>query len=91
MYTVHNYIIMFFFCQLSRRIHKGAPDSLRGELWCRLLNLHRLKQEQIGVYEVTSHKPRHFNFIFNYLNSLLLVDSCFVVSKNSTQMWYSWR
>ena len=38
--------------QVNRRIYKGIPDSLRGEVWYRLLDIGRVKQEQNGVYEV---------------------------------------
>ena len=39
---------------MNRRIYKGIPDSLRGEVWYRLLDIGRIKQEQNGVYEVYS-------------------------------------
>ena len=42
--------------QVNRRIYKGIPDSLRGEVWYRLLDIGRVKQEQNGVYEVWARK-----------------------------------
>ncbi|KAK2193173.1 hypothetical protein NP493_14g05012 [Ridgeia piscesae] len=36
--------------KVSRRVYKGIPDSLRGEIWCRILNVYRIKQEQKNVY-----------------------------------------
>ena len=42
--------------QVNRRIYKGIPDSLRGEVWYRLLDIGRVKQEQNGVYEVRAKK-----------------------------------
>jgi hypothetical protein len=38
--------------KLRRRIYKGIPDSLRGQVWSRLLNLERIREEQQGKYEV---------------------------------------
>lgn len=39
--------------QLQRRVYKGIPDRLRGEVWSRLLNLTKVKNEQEGVYMVS--------------------------------------
>ncbi|KAL5010531.1 hypothetical protein ScPMuIL_012836 [Solemya velum] len=36
--------------KFSRRIYKGIPDSLRGEVWARLLTISKVKAEQEGVY-----------------------------------------
>ncbi|XP_013398164.2 USP6 N-terminal-like protein [Lingula anatina] len=41
-----------------RRIYKGIPQKLRGEMWCRLLNVHALKKEQPGVYEKMKERAR---------------------------------
>ena len=35
-----------------KRVYKGIPESVRGEVWCRLLRLDKIKGEQSGVYEV---------------------------------------
>lgn len=36
--------------KLEKRIHKGVPDSVRGEVWLRLLNIPTLIKEQEGKY-----------------------------------------
>lgn len=36
--------------KFSRRIYKGIPDSLRGEVWSRLLEIKKVKAEQNKVY-----------------------------------------
>lgn len=36
--------------KLSRRVYKGIPDRLRGEIWCKLLGVNIIKAEQDGVY-----------------------------------------
>lgn len=38
--------------QLQRRVYKGIPDRLRGDVWCRLLNVDKIKKEQPRVYQV---------------------------------------
>jgi hypothetical protein len=38
--------------KLRRRIYKGIPNSLRGQVWSRLLNLETIQEEQKGKYEV---------------------------------------
>jgi len=40
--------------KLRRRVYKGIPDSLRGQLWMRLLSVEQTKKEQQGKYEVSS-------------------------------------
>ncbi|KAJ9600546.1 hypothetical protein L9F63_026315, partial [Diploptera punctata] len=37
--------------KLRRRIYKGIPNSLRGQVWSQLLNLQTVKEEQQGKYE----------------------------------------
>jgi hypothetical protein len=39
--------------QLTRRVYKGIPDCLRGEVWSKLLNIPKVKAEQHGVYMVS--------------------------------------
>jgi USP6 N-terminal-like protein len=39
--------------QVRKRIYKGIPDALRGCVWSRLLEIDRIKAEQVGVYEVS--------------------------------------
>ena len=38
--------------KLRRRVFKGIPNSLRGQVWSRILNLDRVKGEQKGKYQV---------------------------------------
>lgn len=38
--------------QLARRIYKGIPLQLRGEVWCLLLDIPRIKEEKKDFYEV---------------------------------------
>jgi hypothetical protein len=38
--------------KLRRRIYKGIPNSLRGQVWGQLLNLETIREEQQGKYEV---------------------------------------
>lgn len=37
--------------KVTRRIYKGIPHALRGEIWSRLLHLERVKNEQKGIYD----------------------------------------
>ncbi|XP_078663036.1 uncharacterized protein LOC144906542 isoform X2 [Branchiostoma floridae x Branchiostoma belcheri] len=37
--------------KLHKRVYKGIPHSLRGEVWSRLLDIAKIKQEQDGIYE----------------------------------------
>ncbi|KAH9500251.1 USP6 N-terminal-like protein [Bulinus truncatus] len=36
--------------KLTRRVFKGIPDCVRGEVWSKLLNIPRVKAEQEGIY-----------------------------------------
>ncbi|PRD28730.1 UNVERIFIED_CONTAM: USP6 N-terminal-like protein [Trichonephila clavipes] len=36
--------------KLKRRIYKGIPNAVRGEVWCRVLEVNQIKQEQDGKY-----------------------------------------
>lgn len=38
--------------QLVRRIYKGIPLQLRGEVWCLLLDIPKIKEEKKDFYEV---------------------------------------
>lgn len=44
--------------KLVRRIYKGIPDRLRGEVWGRLLNLNKIKGEQEGIYQRMRNRAR---------------------------------
>ncbi|GFG29869.1 hypothetical protein Cfor_12130 [Coptotermes formosanus] len=37
--------------KLRRRIYKGIPEKLRGQVWSRLLNVETVREEQRGKYE----------------------------------------
>lgn len=37
--------------KLRRRIYKGIPNSLRGQVWIKLLGIQNLKQEHTGKYD----------------------------------------
>ena len=39
--------------KLKRRLYKGVPDAVRGEVWSRLLRVEKTKKEQQGKYEVS--------------------------------------
>lgn len=36
--------------KLHKRVYKGIPNSLRPQVWCKLLNIEKYKKENIGVY-----------------------------------------
>lgn len=38
--------------KLRKRVFKGVPDSMRGRVWSRMLNLATVGKEQSGVYRV---------------------------------------
>lgn len=38
--------------KMKRRVYKGIPNSLRGEVWSLILNLKQVREEQQGKYEV---------------------------------------
>ncbi|XP_046353956.1 USP6 N-terminal-like protein isoform X2 [Haliotis rufescens] len=44
--------------KLTRRIYKGIPDRLRGEVWSRILNITKIKAEQDGVYRRMRDRAR---------------------------------
>ncbi|CAK1588184.1 unnamed protein product [Parnassius mnemosyne] len=37
--------------KLHRRIYKGIPLSLRMKVWCKLLDINRIKSEKVGKYQ----------------------------------------
>ncbi|XP_038216142.1 USP6 N-terminal-like protein isoform X1 [Zerene cesonia] len=37
--------------KLHRRIYKGIPNSLRIKIWCKLLDVNRIKSENLGKYQ----------------------------------------
>lgn len=38
--------------KLRKRVFKGVPDKLRGQVWSRMLNLATVRKEQSGRYQV---------------------------------------
>jgi hypothetical protein len=46
--------------KLRRRIYKGIPNSLRGQVWSQLLNLETIREEQRGKYEVRTKRNSIF-------------------------------
>lgn len=46
-------LLLFVSFQLLRRIYKGIPLQLRGEVWCLLLDIPKIKEEKKDFYEVS--------------------------------------
>lgn len=46
-------LLLFVSLQLVRRIYKGIPLQLRGEVWCLLLDIPKIKEEKKDFYEVS--------------------------------------
>ncbi|XP_061108882.1 USP6 N-terminal-like protein isoform X3 [Conger conger] len=44
--------------KLARRIYKGIPLQLRGEVWCLLLDIPKIKAEKKDFYENLKHRAR---------------------------------
>ncbi|XP_025097014.1 USP6 N-terminal-like protein [Pomacea canaliculata] len=44
--------------KLVRRVYKGIPDRLRGEVWSRLLSVNKIKAEQEGIYQKMRQRAR---------------------------------
>ncbi|XP_054724277.1 USP6 N-terminal-like protein [Uloborus diversus] len=44
--------------KLRERVYKGIPNSVRGEVWCRLLGVPQIKMEQEGKYEEMVQQAR---------------------------------
>lgn len=42
--------------KLRRRIYKGIPEKLRGQVWSQLLNIETVREEQQGKYEVRTEQ-----------------------------------
>ncbi|KAG1683112.1 USP6 N-terminal-like protein [Nymphon striatum] len=47
--------------KVNRRIYKGVPHAIRGEVWSRLLEVSRIKQEQDGKYEEMKNRARKWS------------------------------
>jgi len=46
--------------QVTRRVFKGIPDSLRGHMWLVFLDVKTYKDAQPGVYEDMKAKARRW-------------------------------
>lgn len=53
MKVANNDLLLFVSFQLLRRIYKGIPLQLRGEVWCLLLDIPKIKEEKKDFYEVS--------------------------------------
>lgn len=49
---VHNWDSSATRDKLRKRVYKGVPDSLRGQVWSKMLNLETVRKEQTGKYQV---------------------------------------
>uniref|UniRef100_A0A3B5LU59 Rab-GAP TBC domain-containing protein n=1 Tax=Xiphophorus couchianus TaxID=32473 RepID=A0A3B5LU59_9TELE len=49
---------LVFLLQLVRRIYKGVPLQLRGQVWCLLLDIPRIKEEKKDFYEKLKSRAR---------------------------------
>ena len=38
--------------KMINRVYKGVPESVRGKIWYILLDIERIKTEQVGKYQV---------------------------------------
>ncbi|XP_013783393.1 USP6 N-terminal-like protein isoform X2 [Limulus polyphemus] len=47
--------------KLKRRIYKGIPNAVRGEMWTRLLDIQRVKEEQEGKYKEMKQRAKQWS------------------------------
>lgn len=47
--------------KLVRRVYKGIPNKLRGQMWAHFLNLHKIKEEQLGKYQEMKERSRKWS------------------------------
>ncbi|XP_072290752.1 uncharacterized protein [Eucyclogobius newberryi] len=47
--------------KLVKRVYKGVPLQLRGQAWAQLLDLEKLKQDNMGKYEKMKIQARNFS------------------------------
>lgn len=47
--------------KLHKRIYKGIPNSLRSQVWCKLLNLEKIEQENKGKYSEMIKLARQYS------------------------------
>lgn len=60
--------------KLHRRVNKGIPDSVRGEVWKHVLNIDGVKQEV--VYEVcTTHNCTHAKHVSSTEKSITNINA----------------
>lgn len=48
--SIHMSLLRVF--QLVKRVYKGIPLQLRGQAWALLLEIEKVKQDNVGKYEV---------------------------------------
>ncbi|XP_028264272.1 USP6 N-terminal-like protein [Parambassis ranga] len=47
--------------KLIKRVYKGIPLQLRGQAWALLLDIEKVKQDNMGKYEKMKNQARHFS------------------------------
>ncbi|XP_028917421.1 USP6 N-terminal-like protein [Ornithorhynchus anatinus] len=47
--------------KMSRRVYKGIPLQVRGQVWSLLLDIHKIKSENDGKYEKMKEQARSFS------------------------------
>lgn len=62
-----------FTSQLVRRIYKGIPLQLRGEVWCLLLDIPKIKEEKKDFYEVRLRLPATANKRLQFLSARMIL------------------
>lgn len=44
--------VLSYVSQMVKRVYKGIPLQLRGQVWALLLDIEKVKQDNMGKYEV---------------------------------------
>jgi len=52
---------------MTRRVYKGIPESVRGLAWRLILDLPKIRKEQVGIYEVSASQENHWEFSYTAL------------------------
>lgn len=58
--------------KLRKRVYKGIPNSLRGEVWTRLMEVPQVKKEQEGRFISTNHLYSDPMFYLLKLNEIFV-------------------
>jgi len=77
------YFIFFvtYVFQLLKRVYKGIPLQLRGQAWALLLDIEKVKHDNIGKYEVGLLKPKAVAvniMIFDFVSCPVLKRDCYL-------------